>query len=200
MGLIKFVKVVIELTDINQNTMKFEILETERLVLKKITPEILTYWFDHYSEEEIKKQLGLTSHEAFIKEKEKSRGGYKTYDRTILAFLLVTKENNETIGRCGYHNWYTDHKKAEIGYALHLEENKRKGYMSEALQVILQYGFDAMNLNRIEACVGPSNIASQSLIKKYGFTQEGYLRQHYIRNDEIQDSLIFSLLKEEYKA
>jgi ribosomal-protein-alanine N-acetyltransferase len=180
--------------------MEFEILETERLFLKKVTAEGYTYMFENFSEAEIKKQFGLASDEEFIKEKKKSQGGYTTHDRTVLSFLLILKNTNETIGRSGYHNWYKDHHKAEIGYFLNKEELKRKGFMTEALKAIIDYGFNTMNLNRIEACISPKNIASQSLIKKYGFTQEGLLRQHYIRNDEIQDSLIFALLKEEYKG
>lgn len=180
--------------------MQFETLQTERLILKKLTPEILTDLFENYSDTEIKKLLGLTTEEEFIKEKQKSQGGYTTYDRTIVAFLLVLKDTNETIGRCGFHNWYNEHQKAELGYALNKEEHKRKGYMNEAVKTILDYGFTKMKLNRIEACTGPTNIASQRIITKHGFTQEGYLRQHYMRNDEIHDSLIFSLLKEEYKA
>lgn len=178
--------------------MEFEVLTTERLFLRKLTPEVFTYLFENYSKDEIKNQLGLTTEEEFIKEKEKLQGGYTTYDRTILSFLLILKENNETIGRCGYHNWYSAHEKAELGYALSKNEYKRKGYMGEAVRAILEYGFNAMHLNRIEACVGPANRASLSLIRNNGFTQEGYLRQHFIRDGEIQDSLIFSLLKEEY--
>jgi ribosomal-protein-alanine N-acetyltransferase len=179
--------------------MEFELLETERLILKKVTPELYTYLFENYPEGEVKELFGLTSDAEFLKEKMKSRGGYTTYDRTVLSFLLVLKSTNETIGKSGYHNWYKDHRKAEIGYLLHKDENKRKGFMSEAMKAILDYGFNTMSLNRIEACIGPANIASQSLIKKYGFTREGLLRQHYIREGEIQDSLIFSLLKEEYE-
>ena len=180
--------------------MEFEVLTTKRLLLRKITPEGFKYIFEHYSEEEIKKQLGLTTEEEFIREREKNKGGYLTYDRSIIQFKLVLKETHEVIGSCGYHNWYSAHNKAELGYTLTSDENKRKGYMSEAVDTVLEYGFASMNLNRIEACIGPGNIASLSLIRKYGFTQEGYLRQHYIRDGEIQDTLIFSLLKEEYKG
>lgn len=178
--------------------MKFETLETKRLILRKITPEGFVELFENHSDDDAKKILGLSSDEELTKEKEKSKGGYTTYDRTIIAFLMGLKDSGETIGRCGYHNWYTSHRKAEIGYLIMKEENKRKGYMSEAMKAILDYGFNTMNLNRIEACIGPSNAASLSLAKKYGFVQEGYLRQHYVRKDLVEDTLIFSLLKEEY--
>lgn len=179
--------------------MEFEVLETERLLLKKLTPELFTDLFTHYSKAEIKKILGLTTDEEFSKEKAKSQGGYTTYDRTIVAFLLVSKENGFTIGRAGYHNWYKDHSRAELGYALSSEESKRKGYMSEAVKTILDYGFNVMDLNRIEAYISPTNKASLSLIKKYKFTEEGRLRQHFIKNGTAEDSVVFSLLKEEYK-
>lgn len=178
--------------------MELETLETERLFLKKLTPEILTDLFANYPEATIKKLLGLATDEEFNKEKEKAKGGYVTYDRTIVAFLLVLKETDETIGRGGFHNWYKDHRRAELGYALFKEENKRKGYMGEAVDAILAYGFNNMDLNRAEALIGPQNIASQSIVKKYGFIQEGHLRQHFVRDEVPEDSLVFSLLKEEY--
>jgi ribosomal-protein-alanine N-acetyltransferase len=178
--------------------MQLQTLETPRLLLKKLSPEDFVSLFENYPDTEAKKILGLNSDEELIKEKEKSKGGYVTYDRSILAFLLVLKETGETIGRCGFHNWYSQHRRAEIGYLLNAEENKRKGYMSEALKIILDHGFGNMNLNRIEACTSPANIASQNLLKKYGFVQEGYLRQHFVRTDVAEDSLVFSLLKQEY--
>jgi ribosomal-protein-alanine N-acetyltransferase len=178
--------------------MEFEVINTERLILRKLTPEVFAYLFENYADKEIKKYLGLTSDEALAIEKKKLKGGYVTYDRTILAFLLVLKENNETIGRCGFHNWYKEHYKAELGYAMSKDEYKRQGYMGEAVPTIIEYGFNTMNLNRIEACVGPTNIASLKIIRNNGFTQEGYLREHFIRDGEIQDTLIFSLLKAEY--
>jgi ribosomal-protein-alanine N-acetyltransferase len=179
--------------------MEFETLETERLILKKLTPEIIAHLFAHYAEADIKKELGLTTDAEFNKEKEKFDGGYTTYDRTIVTFVLIRKDTNQSVGRAGFHNWYKDHRKAEIGYALNSDENKRKGFMGEAVRTIIAYGFETMDLNRIEACVGPANVASLRLIQKNGFTKEGHLRQHYIRDNEIQDSLIFSLLRQEYK-
>jgi ribosomal-protein-alanine N-acetyltransferase len=180
--------------------MEFETLDTERLTLRKLTPEIIGSIFANYPREEIKQMLGLLTEEDFAREKMKSDGGFKTYDRSIVHFKLVLKETNEVIGGGGFHNWYAVHQRAELGYMLNKDEHKRKGYMSEAVSTMLNYGFNVMNLNRIEACIGPGNEASLAIVKKYGFTQEGYLRKHYVVADEIHDSLIFSLLKEEYKG
>jgi len=54
-----------------------------------------------------------------------------------------------------------------------------------------------LDLNRIEAITGSENIASVSLLQKFGFVYEGLLREHYKAGDNIEDSLMFSLLKSE---
>ncbi len=55
-----------------------------------------------------------------------------------------------------------------------------------------------MHLHRIEALIGPDNIASLKLVKRLGFVEEGTLREHYFKNEIYEDSIIFSLLKQEY--
>ena len=115
--------------------------------------------------------------------------------------MIVTSQyRGDTVGRGGFHNWYQVHNRAELGYLLNKEEHKRKGYMSEAVGAMLDYGFNFMGLNRVEAFIGPTNAASLGVVRKYGFKQEGHLKQHYVVNGEPQDSLVFSLLKEDYKS
>lgn len=142
--------------------------------------------------------LGLNTEEDYLREKKKAEGGYRTYDRSIEHFKLVLKENDEVIGGAGFHNWYAIHKRAELGYVMYKEEQRRKGLMEEAVRAILDHGFRVMELNRVEATIGPKNEASLNLIKKLGFTQEGHLRNHYVHEGEVQDTLIFGLLREEY--
>ena len=83
-------------------------------------------------------------------------------------------------------------------YVLNDDENKRNGFISEAMSPILKYGFEVMKLNRIEAFVGPDNIASQKIMKKFGFIYEGNLRKHYCKEGEYQDSNAYALLKDEF--
>jgi [ribosomal protein S5]-alanine N-acetyltransferase len=181
--------------------MTFEILETERLKLRKLTPEVFDYVFANYSNEELKSFLGLNADQELEKERDKHQKGLATYNRSFLYFQLIDKNTDTIIGGCGYHTWYLDHARAKIGYGLFQEHYKGKGLMSEALLPIIDYGFNTMHLNRIEALIGPENTPSLQLVKRLHFTQEGYLRQHYIiHNGQIVDSILFSLLRSEYQS
>ncbi|WP_245867728.1 GNAT family N-acetyltransferase [Flavobacterium lindanitolerans] len=92
-----------------------------------------------------------------------------------------------------------DHARAEIGYTFTDDNFKRMGLMSEALQPVLDYGFDKMQLHRVEAFISPTNNASIQLVKKFGFVKEGVMRQHYQKEGQFENSEIYSLLKEEHQ-
>jgi len=79
------------------------------------------------------------------------------------------------------------------------EAFRKKGYMGEALKAVLEHGFNTMKLKRVEALIGPSNTPSLNLIKRFGFSQEGVLREHYFTNGRYEDSLFFGLLEKEYR-
>ena len=113
-------------------------------------------------------------------------------------FLLTEKITNTIIGRCGLHNWNKEHHRAEIGYNISDENYKRKGLMTEAVSSIIDYGFNKLNLHRIEALVGSNNIPSLKIMENHNFTKEGLLRQHYNVADKYEDSIVYSILYNEY--
>lgn len=178
--------------------MDFFCIETERLLLRKLTPETYQYIFEQYSDLEQLEFLGIGTFEKLKEEKEKFTKGITTYNKSTLVFQLLDKKSKKVIGGCGFHTWYLDHARAEIGYALTDDTIKRSGLMSEALKPIIAYGFEEMKLNRIEAFIGPNNSASIRLVEKFGFTREGLLRQHYYKDGQFEDSVAYSLLQEEY--
>ncbi len=174
------------------------ILETPRLILKGLSPATFTYIFEHFDKEKIKEILGHQTEEDFLTEEKKQQNGYASYNRTFILFLLTEKESEKVIGRCGIHNWNVEHRRAEIGYQMTDEVYKNKGYMTEAVKAIIAYGFDKLNLNRLEALVGSTNVPSLRLMEKFSFVQEGLLRQHTPMGDTFDDSVVFSRLQEEY--
>lgn len=174
------------------------LIETKRLKLTGFSPQDMTFIFENLSKDEIKTLLGHHTDDDYQKEEYKYKNGYASYNRSFILFLLSEKTTNKIIGRCGLHNWNKDHNRAEIGYNISDENFKRKGFMSEAVNAIIDYGFNKLNLHRIEALVGSNNIPSLKIIENHFFTKEGLLRKHYYVADKYEDSVLFSLLYEEY--
>ncbi|MFY1046807.1 GNAT family N-acetyltransferase [Chryseobacterium sp. GP-SGM7] len=179
--------------------MKFETIETERLLIKKLDSQIMNKIFELNNDDEIKKILGFTDKE-FIRQKKIHQKGYESYNQKMLNFQIVEKKSNTIIGNCGFHSWNPQHHRAEVGYALNSDEFKNKGFMKEALQKVIEYGFQDLDLNRIEALIDENNIPSKKLLDFYGFTKEGVLRGHYLVDGVFEDSVVYSLLKSEYKT
>jgi ribosomal-protein-alanine N-acetyltransferase len=80
------------------------------------------------------------------------------------------------------------------------ESHARQGYMTEALRLIIEFCFGQLALHRIEAACLPHNEASQKLLHRAGFTQDGYARKYLKIRGEWHDHLLFSLLAEDYKS
>ncbi len=173
-------------------------IETNRLLLTGFSPQDMKSIFENYRQDEIMRILGHRTEIEFHKEEHKQKNGYAAYNRSFLLFLLLEKTSNSIIGRCGLHNWNVEHKRAEIGYDISDENFKRKGFMSEAVSSVIEYGFINLQLHRIEALVGRHNVASLRILEKNNFVKEGLLREHYCVADNFEDSILFSKLRNKY--
>jgi ribosomal-protein-alanine N-acetyltransferase len=107
--------------------------------------------FTTYDNESQMKFLGLSNVEELVREQKKYAEGLSTHNRKFEYFQMLTLDESRVVGWFGYHTWYIDHNRAELGYGLFDETIKRQGLMSEALDYILPHGFNSMNLNRVEA-------------------------------------------------
>ena len=179
----------------NNNTLIFPIIETERLLLRSIEMEDTISIFHIFSNEEVMKYYGQFPMK-FIEEAENL---IKMFNENFqngkgIRWGILLKEENRIIGTCGYHNWNKRHLRAEIGYELSMDSWGR-GYMKEALKAIIDYGYEAMDLNRIEAVVYPENKASIKSLINLGFNKEGLLQEYAFFRNTYQDLIMFSLLK-----
>lgn len=180
--------------------MQIETFTTERLVLKLHTPQVFEKVFTTSCDDEIKSFLGLENDEELAKEKQRFLDGAYAQFKNLRWFQLCDINTNGVLGSCGFHTWYKQHSRAEIGYNLRRDNDKQKGLMTEAVAFVLNYGFNTMQLNRIEAFVGPDNIPSLKIMAKFGFEKEGYCKEHYCFNGVLDDSVLFALLRKNYKA
>lgn len=104
--------------------------------------------------------------------------------------------NNEAIGRIGVHPQQDIHQKsAELGYWL-AEPFWGKGIVSAAVKQMIEFAFKNFDINRLYARPFSSNIASQKVLEKCGFTLEARLKKSIYKNGVFLDELIYSIVKD----
>ncbi len=106
-------------------------------------------------------------------------------------FMVIHK--NCAIGVVGLCDWNMHDRHAEISFYVGDTENRGKGYMVNALSLLINWGFN-QGLHRIWAEVFAFNIPSIKLLEKLGFAVEGEQRDHVFRDGQFIDSLIMGLL------
>lgn len=176
-----------------------QLVETKRLELRVMTPALFANLFESTDDSGIMKALGLATQADLEKQRQIYEQGIEGYNRSFWYYLICHKEHQKVLGWCGYHTWATRHDRAELGYILYSPEYHGQGIMGEVLPKVIEAGFQQLGLNRIEALVGRHNPASQRLLEKNAFSYEGCLRGHYLIGGKYEDSLMYGLLKSEWK-
>ncbi|WP_462409312.1 GNAT family N-acetyltransferase [Neobacillus sp. Marseille-QA0830] len=179
--------------------MHFPTLETERLKLIELTHRHVDSIFEILSFEQVTQYYGT---ERFVLQAEAAKlidMFRKNYvEKRGIRWGIKLKENQRIIGSLGLNALQLKNKRAEIGYELH-PAYWRNGYTSEAIEKVLRYSFEELDLYRIGAVVYPENIPSLHLLQKLGFTKEGLLRGYFKQQDQFHDTYVLSLLKPEWE-
>jgi [ribosomal protein S5]-alanine N-acetyltransferase len=114
-------------------------------------------------------------------------------------FAVVRREDGTMLGTCTLYALDAQCRRADVGYAL-LPSAWGRGYANEAVTALLDWGFEHLDLNRVEADIDPRNAASARALERLGFTREGHLRERWIVGGEVSDSAIYGLLAGEWQA
>jgi [ribosomal protein S5]-alanine N-acetyltransferase len=174
-------------------------LHTTRLNLLQITPQVIHSIFNNENKETILSLFGCDE-DNYQRLLEMHHKGMETARMSMRFFLLQEKSSGLSMGQCGFHTWNATHRRAEVFYFLNQDIYKCKGYMKEALHAVLHYGYSEMELHRVAALIDDNNTPSKKLLEHYGFTREGIVREDYIVNGINEDSVCYSLLKQEWQA
>ena len=108
-------------------------------------------------------------------------------------WCITRRGSDELIGSIMFWRFEKQNYRAELGYMLH-PSCWRQGIMAEALEAVLRFGFDKLNLHSVEANTSAKNVASQQLLLKFGFVQEAHFRENWYYDGKFLDSLVFSKL------
>jgi ribosomal-protein-alanine N-acetyltransferase len=176
---------------IELNFDPFPVIETGRLVLRKISTQDAEDIYKLRTNEEAMKYIK--------KPKLRSKDDVLELIKVMnspdrIQWGITIKNENTVIGTIGYHRIVKEHYRAEIGYMLD-PGYWNTGLMSEAIAKAIEYGFTKMDLHSIEAIIDPENIASRAILKKYGFIKEAYFKENFFFEGKFFDSEVYSLLK-----
>ena len=175
---------------------EFPVLETKRLVLRQLRyedgPDIQRYFPAELAKYYDWWPRTVAEGRGFVRF---FKTGYQ--EEQSIRWGITLKPNDKVIGTVGFSDF--DHfSRAELGYELSLDY-QHQGIMCEALRAVIPFGFNEIEMHRIQASVFPQNEASIKLLEKFGFKREGLLRQYtYIKHrDAWEDCLVMALLKDE---
>ena len=119
---------------------------------------------------------------------------------TGYSFLMFRADDDALVGGVTLSNVRRGvAQSASLGYWVG-EPFARQGYMTEGLRAVLDFAFDRLALHRIEAACLPANRASQGLLLKSGFKEEGYSRQYLRINGRWQDHRLFAVLQDDPRS
>ena len=173
-------------------------LQTERLLLRPMERSDFADLYDYARREDTSRYLVWTPHPS------------PDYTRNYLAMIarlyrkgqffdwaIVERQSGRMIGTCGFTKLDLQNRVGEIGYVLNPTRHGR-GYATEAVMRVLEYGFFELQLNRVEGRYMVENMPSRRVMERCGLTYEGVLRQSMLIKGVYRDIGICSIVREEY--
>lgn len=108
---------------------------------------------------------------------------------------VIRDRDERLIGGCGLDDeLMATFRRAELGYWL-AEAQRGRGVMTSVVRSVARHAFEEFDLIKLTAHVFASNTASARVLEKCGFTDEGYLRQHYVKDGRAIDAKAYGLLR-----
>lgn len=122
-----------------------------------------------------------------------------TLKNNELTFAIVKLENDELIGTCGFNEVSYPNRKATIGIFIGEEENRSNGYGKEALRLLLDYGFNYLNLYNVMLTVKSFNERAIRCYEKVGFREFGRRRKSYFLNGKYYDDVYMDIIAPDFQ-
>ena len=152
----------------------YPVLVTSRIVLRELTLDDVSAVFHHFADPDVTRFMDIEPCKDVAEAAEIIQFHL---DDAGCRWGLFSKKDHSLMGTCGFHCWDKENGQAEIGFDLS-KSYWGQGLMKEALEAVIAYGFQAMNLKLIEATVETDNVRCQKLLDKLAFKRAVKLKDH----------------------
>jgi len=138
--------------------------------------------------------LSLANEEAWFE-----RMIQRPQDEQIFVIEICPKSEWISIGTCGYHEIDWRNRNTEVGISIGEKEWWNKGYGSEAMELLVKYGFETLNMHRVWLRVFERNKRAIRSYEKVGFVHEGQMRESDYKDGKYHNILLMSILRQEHQ-
>lgn len=171
-------------------------IETERLRLRMLHIADAEALFHYVSQDAVTKYMLWESHTSLRQTKKYIKMITRKYLDGVYAWAITLKDTKEFIGMVDFSEFTQEARIAEIGYSLSYTY-WGKGIMSEAVQAVIDFGFNELYLERIYARCFAENIGSERVMQKAGMTYEGTMRKGIHIKGAYHDLKMYAILRED---
>lgn len=169
----------------------------ERIYLAPIDTDDAELYAKWINDPSVSDMLGVS---AMVFSKKKELATVEKMADEGYAFSIVRKEDNVLLGNCSLFDIHNTNRRAMCGLFIGEEENRGKGYGTETLKLLLEYGFNTLNLNNITLIVFDFNKRAVTCYEKLGFKLIGTRRQSAFYNGEYHDEIYMDFLAEDFRT
>ncbi|MGD6803732.1 GNAT family N-acetyltransferase [Rossellomorea vietnamensis] len=174
------------------------VIETENYLLTEMKEDYASHMFEFLGDRVTMKYLTPHPDKTVQEVAESIKHSLKQFSmQSEIPWVIKEKHSRKIIGIFRLHKLNFWHSKTEMGVVISREYQK-KGVMTELLPVILSYCFNNLKLNRVVGDIFAENEGSRKLLLAHGFCEEGVLRQTDFDGEKYHDTVVFSMLRNEY--
>ncbi|MHA2405404.1 MAG: GNAT family N-acetyltransferase [Candidatus Hermodarchaeia archaeon] len=172
----------------------------ENIILRGLeltdTDEIL----QHFNDVELRRFLGLLTPIAKEEEEQWIRNTWENRQKgTEYVFGIELKDNPLLIGTCSLFSIHRINRSAELGIAIWNKQYWGKGYGTEAIRLLLGYGFNFLNLHSVFLIVNEDNPRAIKAYEKVGFKSTARHRDSLFQDGKFKDTLLMDILEDEFR-
>ncbi len=175
-------------------------IETESLLLRRMEMRDAQDMYEYSRDPLVAKHVLWDAHTSVSDTKSYLRYMLRKYRAgEPSSWCIVEKSTGKVVGTIGYMWYQKDNSACEVGYSL-ARRCWNRGYMTQALNAVLDYTFRELGINRVEAQHETDNGASGAVMRKCGMTKEGTLRSRLYNKGRYVDVDLYSILRKEYMS
>lgn len=171
-------------------------LQGENIHLRALEPKDLEFVYAIENDEEIWEVSNTqTPYSKFLIKQYLENAHQDIYEAKQLRLVICKSNDLSAVGLIDLFDYDPRNNRAGIGILIKGERVRNQGVGSQALELLIKYGFEKLNLNQFYANIGTENHASIKLFTKFGFQEIGTKKQWNLVNGNYKDETLFQLIK-----